>query len=163
MPYAWIIWLIIAAIFVVAEVLTPGFFLLWFGVGAIVAAVLALLGVQSLAVQVIAFLIVSVALVVASRTIFERFFMRTTNGKDLKTGVEMLIGQIGTVVEPSHGALHEGAVKVYGSVWTAFPIEGEAPLKDGESVAVDRIEGNNIYVRRTSRRAMLFSETNEQS
>jgi membrane protein implicated in regulation of membrane protease activity len=31
----WIIWLIVAALFLVGEVLTTGFFLLWFGVGAI--------------------------------------------------------------------------------------------------------------------------------
>jgi membrane protein implicated in regulation of membrane protease activity len=34
MSYAWIVWLIIAAIFIGIEVFTPGFFLLWFGVGA---------------------------------------------------------------------------------------------------------------------------------
>ncbi|MGH9843849.1 MAG: hypothetical protein ACREEM_34365 [Blastocatellia bacterium] len=33
MSYAWIIWLIIAAIFIAAEVFTAGFFILWFGVG----------------------------------------------------------------------------------------------------------------------------------
>jgi regulator of protease activity HflC (stomatin/prohibitin superfamily) len=35
MSYAWVVWLIIAAIFIGIEVFTPGFFLLWFGVGAL--------------------------------------------------------------------------------------------------------------------------------
>lgn len=160
----WIIWLIIAGIFAVAEVFTPGFVLLWFAVGAAVAALLALLGVSSLAVQVIVFLLVSVLLVIASRTIFEKFLSRTSSGTDLKTGVELMIGQVGTVVEPSHGALQVGAVKVSGSVWTAFPVEGEEPLKEGETVAIERVEGNSVYVRRnTMRRAMLFSEDVEKS
>ena len=73
-----------------------------------------------------------------------------------------MIGQIGTVVESSRGALNEGAVKIYGSVWTAFPAEGEWPLTEGESVSVERIEGNSIYVRRTGRMARPFTEISKQ-
>ena len=163
MSYAWIVWLILAAIFIAVEVLTPGFFLLWFGIGALAAAVLALLGINSLAAQIIVFLIVSVALLVASRTIFERFLPLSSAAQGLKTNVETMIGQVGTVVESSRGALHEAAVKVYGSTWTAFPIEGEKPLTEGETVAIERIEGNTLYVRRSSKRALLFSETSEET
>lgn len=158
MSYAWIIWLVLAAIFIGAEVLTPGFFLLWFGIGALAAMLLALLGITSMAAQLITFLLVSVALLVASRTIFEKFLIRYSPGVQLKSGVETMIGQVGTVVEGSRGALNEGAVKVYGSVWTALPCEGEKPLVEGESVSVERIEGNTVYVRRTARRALLFSD-----
>jgi membrane protein implicated in regulation of membrane protease activity len=155
----WIIWLIIAGIFAVAEVFTPGFVLLWFAVGAAAAALLALLGITSFAAQIIVFLLVSVALVIASRTIL----VRTSSGPHLKTGVELMIGQIGTVVENSRGALQEGAVKVSGSVWTAFPVDGEEPLQAGESVTIERVEGNTVYVRRNVlRRALLFSEDIEK-
>jgi membrane protein implicated in regulation of membrane protease activity len=162
MSYAWIVWLIIAALFFGAEVLTPGFFLLWFGVGALAAALLALAGIAGAAFQIVVFLLVSVVLLVASRTIFERFLPRLSSS-DLKTGVDRMIGQVGTVVEPSHGALHEAAVKVYGSVWTALPVEGEKPLVEGETVAIDRVEGNTIYVRRRSRHALLFSDPSEEA
>jgi len=161
MSYAWILWLIIAAAFIAVEVLTPGFFLLWFGVGALVASIMALFGVGSVTLQMIVFLIVSVVLVIASRTIFEKFFTRQLDHNRLRSGVETMIGQVGTVVEPSRGALNEGAVKVYGSVWTAFPTEGERPLREGESVAVERIEGNTIYVRRAAHHPRPFTETVE--
>jgi len=157
----WIIWLIVAALFLVGEVLTTGFFLLWFGVGAIVAALLALLGINGLALQIVAFLAVSIFLVIASRTIFERF-PRLGRGRHLKTGVEKMIGEVGTVVEPSTGERSEAAVKVYGSVWTAFPCEGEDPLTAGETVRVDRVDGNVIYVYRSGRpgrRALLFDKS----
>jgi membrane protein implicated in regulation of membrane protease activity len=162
MSQAWVIWLIVAAIFVAAEVFTSGFFLLWFGVGALAAAVMAMLGVGDLAAQALVFLIVSVALVVASRTIFEKVLNRPADTNRLRSGVEAIIGQVGTVVEPSRGALNEGAVKVYGSVWTAFPAEGERPLREGDSVAVERIEGNAIYVRRTALHARPFAEIAEE-
>jgi len=161
MSYAWIIWLIIAAIFIAAEVFTAGFFILWFGVGALAAALLAIAGVESLALQVLVFLAVSIALVFASRTIFDRFLTRPSDPDKLKSGIETIVGQVGVVVEPSSGALNQGAVKVYGSVWTAFPAEGEWPLKDGDSVSVERIEGNSIYVRRTQRLARPFTEIAE--
>jgi len=55
------------------------------------------------------------------------------------------------VVSSSQGTLHEGAVKVYGSTWTAYPAEGEEPLEAGERVAVERVQGASIYVRRIGR------------
>src|SRR2546423_7175983 len=145
MSYVWLIWVVIAAVLIAAEVMTTGFVLLWFGVGALAAATLALLGVSSIAVQMIVFLIVSVLLVIASRTIFDRFLKPASPGGDLKTGIDTMIGQIGIVVEPSRGALNEGAVRVYGSVWTAYPVAGQEPLEAGESVRVERLEGNAIY------------------
>ncbi len=160
---AWVIWLIIAAVFAFAEVFTPGFVFLWFGVGALATALLALLGVESIAAQIIVFLIVSVAFVIASRTILERFFIRSSDSPNLRSGAETMIGQLGTVVESSRGPLNEGAVKIYGSVWTAFPAEGEWPLKEGDSVSVERIEGNSIYVRRDARLARPFTEISERS
>ena len=155
----WVIWLIVAAVFLAAEVFTPGFFLLWFGVGALVAGLLAMLGIGGFAAHMLVFVIVSVALVVASRTIFERFFARDAGAPALPSGIETMIGKIGLVVEASRGPLNEGAVKVHGSVWTAYPAEGEWPLRDGDSVSVERIDGNTIYVRRTARLARPFSET----
>ena len=159
----WIIWLLIAAILIAGEAATTGFFLLWFGVGAIVAAVLALLGVTSLAIQITAFLIVSIFLVIFSRTILQKYLPRTSGDADIKTGVEKMIGKIVTVVASSQGIRHECAVKASGSVWTAFPVEGEAPLIEGESVEIERIEGNSVYVRRNNpRREFLFTGTSEK-
>ncbi len=156
MSYVWLIWLVIAALLIAGEVMTTGFVLLWFGVGALVAALLALIGVTSIAVQILVFLAVSVALVAASRTILNQFFTRTSPETDLKTGIEMMIGQVGIVVESSQGPLHEGAVKVFGSVWTAYPVEGQPSLAAGESVRVRRIEGNWIYVESTKPPAPMF-------
>jgi membrane protein implicated in regulation of membrane protease activity len=65
-------------------------------------------------------------------------------------GIDALPGQIGTVTLASRGALNEGAVKVYGSTWTAFPIDSSTLLIEGEKVEVVRIEGASIYVRRMS-------------
>ena len=144
----WYVWLILSAIFIVAEMFTSGFVLLWFGVGALIAAVLALTGVVTLPIQVIVFLAVSIALTIASRTIFENVFMRLSPGRELKTGVDTLPGRIGIVVMASSGATREGAVRVFGSTWRAFPVEGEESLCEGEQVRIERVEGASVYVSR---------------
>ena len=149
--YLWIFWTILGVILVIAEVFTTGFVLLWFGIGALAAALAAFVGINSIAVQFLIFAIVSIALTAASRTIFVNYFSREKAGGDLKSGVEALPGQIGTVVSSSRGALHEGAVKVYGSTWTAFPADGEEPLEAGDRVVVERVQGASIYVRRVER------------
>src|SRR5262245_47259754 len=120
----WYIWLILGVLFIVAEMFTSGFVLLWFGIGALVAALLACSGRVGLPLQFLAFLAVSIALTIASRTVFERFMMRGSPGRELKTGVDSLPGRIGVVVEPSKGVMQEGAVRVFASTWRAFPIEG---------------------------------------
>ena len=146
--YTWLLWTILGVILIVAEIFTPGFVLLWFGVGALAAAFAGLVGVTSLPLQFLIFAIVSTSLTAASRTIFVNYFSRERTGADLKTGVDSLPGQTGIVVSSSRGALHEGAVKVFGSTWTAYPIEGEEPLEAGERVTVERVQGSSLYVRR---------------
>jgi membrane protein implicated in regulation of membrane protease activity len=144
----WILWFVLGAVLIVAEIFTSGFVLLWFGIGAFAAAFAAIVGIDSLALQFLIFALVSVGLTAASRTIFVNYFSREKEGSSLRTGVDALPGKVGTVVSSSRGALHEGAVKVFGSTWTAYPARGEDPLEAGERVMVESVEGASIYVRR---------------
>jgi membrane protein implicated in regulation of membrane protease activity len=146
--WLWILWSVLGAILIVAEIFTSGFVLLWFGIGALAAAFVGFIGIDSLVVQFMVFATVSIALTAASRTIFLNYFSREKSGQSLRSGVDALPGKIGTVVSSSTGALHEGAVKVFGSTWTAYPAAGEAPLEAGERVCVESVEGASIYVRR---------------
>jgi len=146
--WLWILWAILGAILIVAEIFTTGFVLLWFGIGALVAALAAFIGIDSIVVQFLIFASISIALTAASRTIFINYFSREKTGESLRSGVDSLPGKIGTVVSSSKGALQEGAVKVFGSTWTAYPAPGELPLEAGERVCVESVEGASIYVRR---------------
>lgn len=146
--WLWILWSILGAILVVAEIFTTGFVLLWFGIGALAAAFAGFIGIDSLFIQFMIFAVVSIGLTAASRTIFINYFSREKSGQSLRSGVDALPGKIGTVVSSSKGALQEGAVKVFGSTWTAYPAAGEPPLEAGERVCVDSVEGASIYVRR---------------
>jgi membrane protein implicated in regulation of membrane protease activity len=146
--WVWILWCVLGAILIVAEVFTSGFVLFWFGIGALAAAFAGFIGIDSLAIQFAIFAVVSISLTAASRTIFVNYFSRDKDGPVLRSGVDSLPGKVGTVVSSSKGALQEGAVKVFGSTWTAYPAQGEPPLEAGERVSVESVEGASIYVKR---------------
>jgi len=67
----WVLWVILGGILIVAEVFTPGFVLLWFGIGALAAAVAAISGISSFALQFLIFSVVSIALTACSSNEFE--------------------------------------------------------------------------------------------
>ncbi len=145
---AWILWLILGVALIVAEIFTLGFVLLWFGVGAMAAALTAALG-GGLPVQFLVFAVVSIGLTAMSRTLFANYFSHDDKNA-MKSGVDSLPGKVGTVTIASSGALNEGAVKVYGSIWTAYPADGQTQLIEGEKVEVVEIKGSSIYVRRVT-------------
>jgi membrane protein implicated in regulation of membrane protease activity len=147
--FAWVLWILLGAVLIVAEIFTLGFVLFWFGVGALAAALGGYLGLN-IYLQFLIFSVVSISLTAASRTIFSHR-LALGEGPDLKTGVETLPGKIGTVTIASQGAMNEGEVKVYGSIWKAFPEDGETPLVQGEKVAVVRIEGSTLYVQNSEK------------
>ena len=143
--YYWIAWVVLGVIFIIAEIFTLGFVLFWFGLGAFAAALAGLAGVGPIG-QFGIFAIVSIGLTVMSRTIFSKYFSRD-DGDEVKMGVDSLPGQLGTVTVESSGALNEGAVRVYGSIWTAYPYDETKKLIEGEKVEVVEVKGSSIYVR----------------
>jgi membrane protein implicated in regulation of membrane protease activity len=89
----WILWVVLGVILIVAEIFTPGFVLLWFGIGAIIAALAALVGL-GYPLQFLLFFIVSIALTAASRTIFTRYLVRgNEEGGGYKSGADSLPGR----------------------------------------------------------------------
>ncbi|MCA1622819.1 MAG: NfeD family protein [Acidobacteria bacterium] len=145
--FAWILWIVLGVVLIIAEIFTFGFVLFWFGIGALAAALAGFFGV-GFGLQFLIFAIVSIALTVMSRTIFTNYYSHDDENT-IKMGVDALPGQIGTVTSASNGVLNEAAVKVYGSTWTAFPIDSSTRLVEGEKVEVVRVQGSSIYVQKT--------------
>ena len=51
------------------------------------------------------------------------------------------------MVSSSIGSSKAGEVKLFGSVWKAYPADGETLLLVGERVEVERVQGSSLYVR----------------
>ena len=143
--YLWIGWIVLGVALIIAEIFTLGFVLFWFGLGALGAALAAMMGF-GLPIQFAIFAVISIGLTVMSRTIFAKYLLHRDEDT-VKMGVDSLPGQVGTVTSASSGALNAGAVRVYGSVWTAFPADEDVKLIEGEKVEVVSVKGSSIYVK----------------
>ncbi|MDI9618355.1 NfeD family protein [Methanothermobacter sp.] len=130
-------WVIIAAICLIGEMLTAGFFLLWFAFGALAAAALGYIGFDTTA-QFVTFIVVSVILLAISRP----FAARITGEPSKKAAADRLIGREGTVTE-AITPQSSGLVRVDGETWRA---RSDAALKEGDLVKVKAIEGVKLVV-----------------
>lgn len=135
------IWIAVAGAFVIGEMFTAGFFLLWFGVGAAVAGVLAIFGFAPVW-QLGAFTVVSGLLVAVSRRFAERFTGKQPPG----IGADRLIGKTGAVLEKIDYKKNTGRVRVEREEWRAESHTGEV-LPAGVMVTVLRIDGTRLVVR----------------
>jgi membrane protein implicated in regulation of membrane protease activity len=136
----WWIWMIIAAIFVIGELFHMGFYLLWFGVGAAVAGILALLGLGAVW-QWGSFIVLSMILFAVTRRFAERFTKKQPPG----IGADRFIHQKGVVIEEIDNMKNTGRVRIGKDEWRADSDTGEViPL--GRMVKVIRVEGTHILV-----------------
>jgi len=137
----WHIWILVGIGLIIGEIFTVGFLLLWFGIGAFLAAGLALLGVGSI-YQMLSFLVVSLILIVLSRTIFKQLLFR--KGVGISTNIEALIGEEAIVIQMIDGRSKWGLVKIGGETWSAISEEGK--IDQDEMVRVKGVVGNKVLV-----------------
>lgn len=138
----WIIWLILAVLFAIIEIFTPGFVVLTFSFGAILALIVSLFS-KSLILQLLAFAAGSFYFFIYVRKFFLKLL--TKNNGNIKTNIDSLIGKKAIVTQKIPGGIKKGYVKVGPEQWLAISITGESIEKD-ELVKVVKIEGNTLYV-----------------
>lgn len=68
----WQYWLIAAGIFLIAEIITTGFFVFWLGIGALIAMCVSFF-VDNLIIQMVVFLVSSVILIFATKPFVKKF------------------------------------------------------------------------------------------
>jgi membrane protein implicated in regulation of membrane protease activity len=137
---AWIVWLVVAAVLAVGEVLTLGLVVGLVAVGALLGAVVAVVG-GGIALQVVAFLAGSVALLGLVRPI-ARAHLRQPRA--LRTGTAALVGARAVVLERVD--VHGGRVKIGGEVWSARAFDESQVIEPGQTVEVVKIEGATALV-----------------
>jgi len=138
---ATIVWLVLLIGFIILEAACPIHLIsIWFAVGALAAAVTAMLGGQ-LWLQVTVFAVVSGALLAALWPFVKKFLKPRLT----KTNVDSVIGTQGYVTEDIDNLDAVGQVKLGGMYWTARSTDGQ-PIPKGALVCVDRIEGVKAFV-----------------
>jgi membrane protein implicated in regulation of membrane protease activity len=137
----WWLWMGLAAIFIIGEIFTEGFFLLWFGVAAALAGILAIFDVGPVW-QWAVFVVASGLLFAVSRRFADRFTHKQPPG----IGADRLIGRRGVVLEEIDNTLNVGKVRIDKEEWRAESDTGDN-IEPGALVEVVRLEGTHAVVR----------------
>ena len=133
------LWTIGGLLLLIAEIIAPGFFLIFVGAAAIATGIFTLLFDLGLAPQLILFVIYSVVAVLIGK----RWYAQPHDGDQdhsLNDPARRMVGRVVTVVEAVDA--HAGRVRVGDSEWSARG----GPAASGERVRVTGVDGNCLTV-----------------
>lgn len=126
------IWLIAAIILVIIELLTSGFGVICFAIGALFSALTDYLG-GALIWQLIVFAAASLLAFFFLRPVFLKLLDRKT--KDVKTNADAIIGRTAIVSETIDASQHTGRVAIDGDDWKAVSSDGSV-IEKGQTVEI---------------------------
>lgn len=138
----WAVWLIIAGVCFIIEMMTVGFFVFWFGIGALLTMIISLIFPDNLVLQATVFVISSTLLIFCTKPLVKKL---SKSDKKVATNAYSIIGKKGIVVQdinPTHGV---GQIKVAGEVWSAKTSDGSI-LEKGCEIEVKEIDGVKAVV-----------------
>ncbi|MBR3720556.1 MAG: NfeD family protein [Clostridia bacterium] len=136
----WQIWLIIAILFFILEMMGPGFLLFWVGVGALIAMVVSIF-VDNLVVQIGVFTIASTVLLFCTRPFVKKF----SKNDNTITNAQSIIGKKAVVTKEINSLKGTGQIKVNGEAWSAKSSK-EDIIEEGAKVTILNINGVKAIV-----------------
>jgi membrane protein implicated in regulation of membrane protease activity len=144
--HMWVVWLLLAVVLGVAELLTLTFALGLLAAAAVAAGLSGALGLPT-ALQVVVFAVTAGAGLVVVRPIALRHLRQPPS---LRTGVAALVGR--EAVTLTEVTRHGGRARIGGEEWSARPYDPDSVIPVGVTVDVLAIEGATalIYPREAS-------------
>ena len=136
-----VVWLIAMVIFLVVEGIVPGLVSIWFAIGALAALLAAALHAP-VWLQIVWFLVVSVAALALTRPLAKKY----VNARTQPTNADRILGKDCVVREAIDNLQGTGAVAADGKIWTARMEEDDLTAAVGEVVVARRIEGVKLVV-----------------
>ena len=137
-------WLIFAIVFGVIEAMTFTVILVWFAIGAVIAAIAAVF-TDSFYWQVFVFAASSLLLLILFMKKAKMFLVK----EHTPTNADRIIGQMAKVTEDVNAFESTGKIFVIGQIWSCKTEKGEIIAKD-EMVEILRIEGSKAVVRKAT-------------
>ena len=136
----WQIWIIIAGVCLVGEILTTGFLIFWLSIGALLAMIVSFF-VDSILVQTAVFVISSAILIFATKPFVKKF----AKTKDVKTNAYSIIGKNAIVTKDIDSINGKGQIKVDSETWSAVG-KDDMNIEKGTEVEVLKINGVKAIV-----------------
>ena len=138
----WQIWLIISGFCFVIEIATIGFFIFWFGIGALLAMVVSIFAPGNIWLQCSVFLISSCIFLLFTKPLINKF---TKKEKKIETNAYSIIGKRAIVVQDINPTFCVGQIKIGNEVWSAKTIDNTKIDKTSE-VRIVKIDGVKAVV-----------------
>lgn len=137
----WYIWLILAGIFIIAEIATVGFLIFWLSLGSLCAMITSFF-TDNIIIQTTVFVVTSALFIFFTRPLAKKL-EKTDN--PLVTNAFSIIGKRAIVIkeiDPNQGV---GQIKIDGQVWTAKSTNEEI-ISEGTEVLILSIDGVKAVV-----------------
>lgn len=138
----WHIWLIVAGVCFIIEMITVGFLVFWFGIGALLTMIVSLIFPDNLLLQATIFVLSSTLLIFLTKPFIEKF---AKSDKKVVTNAYSIIGKKGIVLQDINPTYGIGQIKVAGEVWSAKTIDGST-IEKGTQIEVQKIDGVKAIV-----------------
>jgi len=136
-----LVWFLLGLVLFLLELVIPGFFIFFFGLGAWVTALVCLIGEPSTNLQIVIFAVVSVlALIALRKMIQKKFFYHDEN---LSDKVEDEFTGKEAIAMEDFNSENSGKVEFRGTTWKA---EAETHIKAGQTVIIKIKENFKLKV-----------------
>ena len=142
----WHIWLITAGIFFIIEIITTGFLVFWFGIGALITMIFSFF-IPNVYIQSVIFIVSSTLLMFFTKPLVNKFL---NNKKTVATNANSIIGKKGIVIKEINSILGTGQIKINGEVWSA-KTESDEIIPENSEVEVIEINGVKAVVKNISK------------
>lgn len=137
----WQIWLIIAGVCLIGEIMTSGFLVFWLSIGALLSMVVSFF-TDNVIIQTAVFVISSAILIFATKPFVKKF----AKTKNVKTNAFSIIGQNGIVTKDIDSINSKGQVKIDGETWSAVG-KDDMDIPKGTEIEVVEIKGVKAIVK----------------
>lgn len=153
----WQIWLLLAGLFFIGEMITVGFLIFWLGIGALLAMIVSFF-TTNIIIQTAVFVISSIILILATKPFVKKF----VDVKKTNTNVFSIIGKKALVTKEIDPINAKGQIKVNSEIWSAESENGEK-IEEGSEVEIIRINGVKAIVKKVSTINNLTDSNSEVS
>ncbi len=141
--YVWHYWIIAAILLFMLEIVTPFFVTFNFGIGALLATVVAALG-MGVEWQIILFCVGTLVSFFTVRPLALKYVYRKSDNRP--TNNLALIGRKGEVVTTIDNFKNSGEVKIDGDIWRAKNVNNET-IEAGEIVTIVDFKSITVFVK----------------
>ena len=136
-------WVFVAIAFAIAEIMTVALFALFITIGALGAAIVALLGFGLLVQAIVLGVIGVVGILVARPYLVDRLHIGRPT---LRSGADSMVGQHAVLIEPIGGLEQPGHVRIAGELWPALTEDGSS-VPAATPVVVTALRSTVLIVR----------------